>query len=588
MRLPEGYQVTSGPSYNADLKVLDIVFKEVFYETFEVHHIISEGVNSVEFTIYEDATSNILTEFTNNIGYYQEVSGAKEYTKYMVVAQAYSGLNATGNYGPLVVKYITTNKRAYASWYDTVNRTRTDAAIAEALGIIKFTPKEEESTSEENSSPSDLESKVYNSQLTRSIFQLSNTKKDKTIFTTAEREFSKLDINSEYYAFGTTVYMKATADTYLNSGGFMIFSSNKGRNGYYLSIQSTDSADYNKQNPFRILKVKNGQMSIIPDSQETTVNGAKQKFGSIFNGESYKVDIMVKRTSSQVEIIAYINGFRIVAIDKNNADLPLSDMKNAILPATKNISLVCETGTMYFDYIYTGNSNKPDYDTRKVYSVVNGEFSDYTIDSSFGDAILKKEDGISNKPAPSNYEIVDFGLVAREIRKYDIIYENKPGIPSHVTTGGNTAVKIVKSNLTNFGAQIYVMNNAGTTVPLVDGNTNNLWVVGTTISRVGDVEYVDDLAGKFSTPNPAIFDAKWIQSDADAVALAEWIKTTWSKKSAVLELSVTGNPIISVGDVISVLYPYLSLDSSKKYVVTQVIQRVDQGGLSTEIKCRTL
>ena len=571
MKLPTKYVADIG--YLSGLNVLDIVFRNVTLNSLEVHHIVNSSVNSIQIKLYNDSTDELILDTITNKGYYDEVTSLQPGTKYKVTAKPYSGLNGAGDYGTTVVKYITTKKNQPASYYETTNGTRTDAAVREEIYKREQAEK----------SASDLASKTYNSQLTRSVFQLSNNKKDKDLYTTAEREFSKLDATAEYYAFGTTIYMKATADTYLNSGGFMIFSSNNGRNGYYISIQSTDSADYNKQNPFRILKVKDGQMSIIPDSQQVP----KQKFGSIFNGESYKIDVMVRRTASRVDIVAYINGFIISAIDKNNVDLPLSNMANAILPATKKISLVCSTGTVYFDYIYAGNSNKADYDTKKVYSVAEGELSSYTIESTFGDAIAQQETGVTEKPSPANYEIVDFGLVAREIRKYDITYENMPGIPSHVTSGGNTAVKIMRSSLNNFGAQIYVMNNAGTTVPLVDGAANNFWVVGKTISRVGDVEYTDDLAGKFSTPNPAIFDSKWIQSDQDAVALAEWIKTTWSNKSAILQMEVTGNPIISVGDVVSVVYPYLDLQSSKKYLVTQVKHSAEQG-LSTQITCRTL
>jgi len=52
-------------------------------------------------------------------------------------------------------------------------------------------------------------------------------------------------------------------------------------------------------------------------------------------------------------------------------------------------------------------------------------------------------------------------------------------------------------------------------------------------------------------------------------------------------MKVFGNPLISVGDIITVDYSYQGFTSTQKIIVVKVSQRY-QGGLETEIVGRTL
>ncbi len=52
-------------------------------------------------------------------------------------------------------------------------------------------------------------------------------------------------------------------------------------------------------------------------------------------------------------------------------------------------------------------------------------------------------------------------------------------------------------------------------------------------------------------------------------------------------MKIFGNPLISVGDIITIDYPYQDLTVEQKIIVVKVSQRY-QGGLETEITGRTL
>ena len=367
------------------------------------------------------------------------------------------------------------------------------------------------------------------------------------------------------------MYMKEASDSLLNSGGIMIFSSNNGQTGYYISIQSADSADVYKQNAFRILKIKGGSVSQITDSQQATAG----KFASIYNGEAYKIDVLVKKTLNAVEIIAYINGFKITAVDYDPD-------KDVTIAPTKAMSLVCSEGTVYFDYVYSNNIDPADYAKQSIYNNLGGKFSKAILNSAFGEKILS-----NNTNQSSNASIEEFGTSARELRYYNIKYTSAPGYPSYATAGANSLISILGQKLTSFGAELYVLNNSSMFASLSDGDVNNLWVIGKNVIRTGQIEYLDDEAGKYSTPEPVIFESTWIQKNSDAVALANWVKNSWSKKQQIFTMSVIANPLISVGDVVTIKYPYINLDGTQKFIVTNV-NHTYGSGLETTITCRTL
>ena len=137
------------------------------------------------------------------------------------------------------------------------------------------------------------------------------------------------------------------------------------------------------------------------------------------------------------------------------------------------------------------------------------------------------------------------------------------------------------------GAELHVLNNSGLYVPLDDSRTSAFYVTGNYISKSGQIDYVDNSAGEYSTKEPVIFDSNWIQKSSDAAALATWIKKIWSKKQSILSMNIFGNPLLSVGDVITVKYPYHELDGTQKFVITNISHTYDVG-LETSIQCRTL
>jgi hypothetical protein len=84
-----------------------------------------------------------------------------------------------------------------------------------------------------------------------------------------------------------------------------------------------------------------------------------------------------------------------------------------------------------------------------------------------------------------------------------------------------------------------------------------------------------------------IFQSEWLQNLSDVESLGQWIKSNIINRGKTVTMEVFGNPLISVGDIVTINYTYQGLAGTEKFIVTSV-QNSYQEGLSTNITCRTL
>jgi hypothetical protein len=98
---------------------------------------------------------------------------------------------------------------------------------------------------------------------------------------------------------------------------------------------------------------------------------------------------------------------------------------------------------------------------------------------------------------------------------------------------------------------------------------------------------LDKTINEFTVPEQVTFESIWIQRENDAKSLSKFIKDQWSKKQSVCELEVFSNPLISVGDIVTINYPSNGLDGTQKFIVSSINNSFD-GGLSTKITTRSI
>ena len=390
--------------------------------------------------------------------------------------------------------------------------------------------------------------------------------------------------STSYYAFGTKMFLESIIDRTKQSAGFGFFVDGQGNDGYYILIDSTETAGAVNKKEVRICKVKGGDIRVLNDTQKNTVTS----LNGVYGGRSYDIDVKVKVNLSSVKINVYINGFLITATDSSGVyeDENGKSSVNQILKPTKTIAIVCKYGEAIFDYVYGTDILKKSYDDSQfVSNMYRGSFSNDYLNTGFGDIVYNNSIEEDNQLKPVGLD--EFGTSVREIRKVSLRYNSAPAYPIKFSTGLNTSVKLLGSKLSNFGGEAYVLNNSAALTPLNDEKSATFYLYGDTIAPSGTLEYNSDILSDYINQEPVVFESSWLQNLSDVEALGTWIKNNIVNKGKLINLSVFGNPFIAVGDIVSVKYSYQGLDGTQKFIVTNV-RHTFSDGLDTEITCRSL
>jgi len=387
-----------------------------------------------------------------------------------------------------------------------------------------------------------------------------------------------------YYSFGGSIFMKNSIDNTNAIGGIGFFITPEAAKGYYVIIETTPSAGSFNRKSVRIVKFYGNQLFNLKESgirTESTIEG-------IYGGRTYNIDVKVKVSSQSVIINAYINGYKITYTDSttNNTTTGSTGLVEA-LRATDSVALLCGRGTVAYDYVYGNTITKTNYDDAEYkINLYQGQFNNDLINTSFGDLIYTDRDDEIDKKGTS---IDEFGTVVREIVKSSVKFGARPAYPILWSTGANPNAVLVGTKVSSFGAEAYVLNNSSTTIPLQDDLGNALFVYGNSLGPSGTLEYISNELAEYANPEPVIFESKWLQNLSDIKSLADWIKskTVVVNRGRIVNLKVFGNPLISVGDILSIKHTYVGLAGTESFIVTNVNHEYSEG-LETSITCRSL
>jgi len=447
-------------------------------------------------------------------------------------------------------------------------------------------------------SPTRQDFKVSKSYLQLAVTETQYAKKQSALF---YRDFDSIEVptvktvssvngnsyNTGYFSFGTSILMDNILDNTKQSGGIGFFLNSSGTSGYYLILESTTSASaVLDKKSVRIEKwVGSNKIPLkeIGTRTESTIEG-------IYGGRTYNIDIKVKIDNQTVFIDAFINGYRISATDTTYKINNAVQVKSVILAPSKKIGLVCSRGQVAFDYAYANTLKDYQYDDRFLeLNIYQGQFSNDLINTSYGDLSYMAnygEDEIAsgNKRATA---VDEFGTVIREIVKTDVSFSKRPSYPVKWSTGINPFAKILGQKVSNFGSQAFVMNNTSTTIPLSNGAEAAFVLWGNDLGDSGELIYSTDELNDYVTKEPVTFKSFWLQNEADVKSLANWIKNNVINRGKIVNMKIFGNPLISVGDIVSIKYTYQGLAGTESFIVTEVKHRYCEG-LETELSCRTL
>ena len=508
--------------------------------------------------------------------------------KYYLRVRAHSGTNATGTYGEYIYETFTMPKFASVASPSastsgtTTPTTPTYTDESTQSKIMKIL--EEESLDLSNSVMSQVEkvgtSTAFsgNRELQRSYLKVTSTKQETNSYSVA---IKNTGISTSYtkYSFGAGILFASTLTNLRSGGGIGFFTNSTGTNGYYIELQTDQSQSNTKDKSLKIYKIVNTKRIYLQDSQD---KDSGRLLGGVLTSTLYKldVDVTVDTSAGVVVIDVYVNNFKVSAVDTKVANS--TDPKKNIISPTANIALFSKLHTTAFDYVYANpvsTTQITDTSSRKIY---DGQYSSSTIDFTFGEKLAQNFNSPDNKVS----FIEEFGKTVREIRHVKANFAQSAAIPLYASTGINKFATILGSKFSNHTAEMFVINNASSFIPLSVGNEQQFFVLGNYVDNGSQHEYTEPVDE--STPlEPATFQSMWIQSESDAKALYGWIKNQWSKQQQSVNMEIFGNPAIEVGDIITINYPKNDLDGTKKFLVTDVNTSFDEG-VSTNITARSI
>lgn len=386
-----------------------------------------------------------------------------------------------------------------------------------------------------------------------------------------------------YYSFGTSLFIDSNDNFPNKSGGLAFFVDDYGKTGYFIVVETLSSSATNDRKSVRILKARMGKMTTLYDSQRT----ASTTIDPIYGGKAYNIDVKVAVLKEKVIINAYINGLKVTAVDKNSSE----NVKNLnyVVGPTQNVGVISLRGKTLYDYVYGATILKDKYENSEYNpNIYVGQFSNDTIDVAFGNLLYNSsnaEDAIDLYKSKTAVE--EFGSVVREIAHVTPKFDSRPAFPIKWSTGLNEYAKVIGQKSSSFGGEAFVLNNTSTTIPLSDGNASSFYVIGNQLGESGTLEYSTDETDNYVNKEPVIFESTWLQNSEDVKKLANWIKDKVINRGKLINLSVFGNPLISVGDIVTVKYTYQGLAGTEKLIVVSV-KHTYGVGLETSIICRTL
>lgn len=419
----------------------------------------------------------------------------------------------------------------------------------------------------------------------KSFLSLNNLDKDKTTFDIAVRSFNSVNTSKSYFAFGTRMFFDSQFESPAQIGGISFFSNADGTESYHVIVRSTAAALMAKD----IIIVKrykvgsNYKVKVLKDSQTDHLN----TLAGIYAGQSYSIDVLLKKESGKNTITVFINGYKITAQDVTFESGEIEVLPNS---PTSNFGLLCGQGIVYFEYAYAKDIEEADYNdlVNQMSYIYNGVYSDDTLSLLYGNLVYN----LGNTSSSSNGSLFEFGTVAREIKRARVRYTDKPAKPIRFSTANNRYATMLGYKVQPFSAEAFVLNNTSTYIPLDDANYSSFYVLGDSIQKSSPLEYYTyDVSNVSESDNkePVIFQSDWIQFESDAKNLADWIKSTVLNKNRIIEMQVFGNPLVCPGDIISINYPLQSMSKSEseKYIITKVGHEYKEG-FSTTISCRAI
>lgn len=399
-------------------------------------------------------------------------------------------------------------------------------------------------------------------------------------------------------AYGTRFrFPISPTGAWFNSAGIWLFGSSDYTSMYMIEVTPTYSIETGNMrtgsNEIRILKRKNGTL-------EQLNKGAA--FG-VVRGQWLDIDVRVEQPIAGPQISVSVNG-RLCAVVQDLG----TGSQGAAIPSTNRCGIYVRGWTAAdFEYFYSvpgGHVLDAIPDTTDFLSQVNGGYQSNqltrwvmgynpSVQAGYRSSVKYAN---ALRDAYKDRYIEEFGVPVHEVREYDVKFEKSPVLYSSLYVSNSDQIVTTEYTGNPFGAKFTIANssrynsvvNGEDTVTYGSDNSvdQKMVITARTIQQQDEKTYnvKDDRSIRVHGEISLEVSSDWIQSEAAAKAVGDWIVANWAEPADTAEIQIFGNPIIRIGDVVNVNYAPKGI-TNVKFVVLKVSHSWDDG-LQTNITCR--
>lgn len=373
--------------------------------------------------------------------------------------------------------------------------------------------------------------------------------------------------------------------------------------GYSLEIQTTENAEAIEK---RAAKHEVSLSSVVanagPNSRIKEAGGdIKGTQVNIDPGRFYSVDVCHIKARSGVneEVRAYIDGVFVGRwIVPSNQRPPTDEGRFGMF--------VRAASQVDFEYMYaTENTGPEQADVSSFLDLRSGGFTsgyierDWKYNTRFFNARFRGQ-AYPQMISRSNFAFDEFGPVVHELREFDIKFDEDsvPVQHSSLYFSNTSQVACTSYYADPFGAK-FMLANTGRNNAIVQGEdtlmfgidnavTQKIFVYGRALYQQEDLTLTKEDKNSIRRNGlvTLTFDSRFIQTKAAAESLGQWVVDLWATSADELNMAIFGNPILQIGDVVTVNYPAKGLyPGTHKYFVV-ALSNSYSNGLETHLFLR--
>lgn len=395
--------------------------------------------------------------------------------------------------------------------------------------------------------------------------------------------------NDQFMGYHGTRLMLPSTTTPESIAGICFGMNPSGESGYYVQLSQTSKTNRTLFNEVTVIV--------------RAASGAVKTLGSVpFNvapGVWYDVDINMDGSADQ-RIQVSINGLNVLEVICPQASKPpgwatgrhgmfvrgrstarfeyfYAHVDGAVVPAIDDLS--------FQDRIRGGVASQ--YDREFMYSAAAAPVGGYVVKPSATTITRLKQVFMD-----------DFGPYVHEVREYDIKFEKGVAMHSYLYMSNDYQLICPQYTSTAYGAK-FIIGNYSRQNAVLSGDDNISMGADNTVNQRcliygRNIQVKDDQ--KITVKNDTMVkrrgeqsvevESDWIQTKEAAQNMADWIVKKWSIGEARFEVTVFGNPLYRVGDVVLVDFPNADIPLDRKFVVVNVNTSGGDGGISTTLGLR--